>query len=130
MKREESQSWQDAFRSNMTRITFSLTLTRAMLEFLCATADDVEWDRWRYGGILWPNNFLATEHALTKRGLVQRKSLKLVNEQKAAVLKDKHVIPCELTPVGLAVVEMLRIGGMFIPAEEALERLTNRRGRN
>lgn len=25
------KNWQDAFRSNMTRITFNLTLTRSML---------------------------------------------------------------------------------------------------
>lgn len=125
MKRPETD-WKDAFRSCMTRVTFNLTLTRPMLEFLCATSEDVHWDRRAFGGLTYPDNWIATEHALMRRGLVERKPPQAI---------EKHIgdrvsfWPWKLTPVGEAVVQMLKVGGLFLEPHEARDRMANRRGR-
>lgn len=118
--------WKQNFRSCQTRISFELKLTRPMLEFLCACSDDVWWDRSRYGNIYYPDNFLATEHALERRGLIERAGLGTYNPE----LKETQQRPVRLTPVGKAVVEMLKIGGLFLEAEEAREKIRKRVGRN
>jgi hypothetical protein len=124
---EAPNGWQEAFRSNMTRVSFQLMLTRAMLEFLCACADDVHWDRTRYGTLGYLDNWIATEHALTKRGLIVRKPPQPVGKGKRA---DGFLSPpWELTPAGLAVVELLKVGGLFIEAREAADRIAARKGR-
>jgi hypothetical protein len=116
--------WQDAFRSQMTRVTFQLMLTRAMLEFLCATSSDVHWDRRSFGHLGYSDNWMATERALTKRGLIKRKPPTPVKRESNGLPP-----PWELTPVGVAVVEMLKIGGLYIEAQEAADKLQKRKGR-
>jgi len=113
--------WQDAFKSCMTRVMFELKLTRAMLEFLCAISVDVHWDRRAFGGLTYPDNWIATERALEKRGLIQRKPPREVSKLTGP--------PWLLTPVGVSVVEMLKVGGLFIEAETAKKQLAARRGR-
>ena len=115
--------WREAFRGCMTRVMFELKLTRAMLELLCATADNAHWDRRAFGGLNYPDNWISTERALTKRGLIYRTPPRPVR-------KDGHIeIPWALTPVGVSVVEMLKVGGLFIEAEEAAKKFVARKGR-
>lgn len=116
-----------AFQSHTTRVGFKLVMTQPMMEFLCAVADDAEWDRRKYGSICYPDNFLATEHALTRRGLIRRKPPVLSKKQVKADQYDRSF--CELTPVGEAVVAMMKAGGIFIECEIARERLSRRKGR-
>lgn len=116
--------WREAFRSCMTRVTFNLTLTRAMLEFLCATSRDVMWDRRAFGGLLYPDNWMTTSHALMRRGLIERLPPQPIKD------RDHLPLPWKLTPAGEAVVQMLKVGGMYLEPHEALEKMSKRRGRN
>lgn len=115
--------WRDRFKSNMTRVTFTLSLTRAMLEFLCAASDDVYWDRRAFGGLGYPDNFLATEHALMRRGLLVRLPPREVTG------RNISAPPWSLTPAGVQVVQLLKVGGIYIEAEEARQRFASRKGR-
>lgn len=117
--RKKKDTWKDQFISNTTRVGFMLKLSRPMLEFLCATSDSVHWDRARYGGMYEPDNWICTERALTQRGLIER----------VGPTKDVDIPPWALTPVGESVVEMLKVGGLFIPADKALKKLSKRKGR-
>lgn len=122
----DTKDWRDAFKSNMTRVTFELKLTRAMLEFLCACSDGVRWDRRAFGGLLYPDNWLATEHALIRRGLLER-----LPRQVAGPGGDGEVLvflPWKLTPAGEALIELLRVGGLFIEAQEAKAKFSGRKG--
>ena len=121
----ERPDWQDAFRSQMTRVTFNLMLTRPMLEFLCAASDDVHWDRTAFGHLGYSDNWIATERALTKRGLIIRKPPQNVKKTGDNRLPP----PWEVTPVGRAVVEMLKVGGLYIEAQAAADKLQKRKGR-
>lgn len=114
-------AWREAFKGCMTRVSFELKLTRAMLEMLCALSDEVAWDRRAYGGLHYPDNFMATNHALTRRGLIERREPQKV--------RDGMPPPWKLTPAGVAAIEMLRVGGLFIEAEAARTKLSKRRGR-
>lgn len=126
----QPNEWQDAFKSYSTRIGFNMQLTRPMLEFLCACADDVYWDRVRFGSIFFPDNWFSTEHALRKRGLVVRKPPQEVAKRSAEAIRgvDQRP-PWELTPAGRALVELLKVGGLFIPAEQATQKMSARKGR-
>jgi hypothetical protein len=117
----DSDGWQDRFRSNVTRVRFVINLTRPMMEMLCACSDDVSWDRRRFGGITFPDNWISTEHALTTRGLLERKPPRPVTDSSP---------PFKLTPAGEALVELMKVGGIFIPAREAVERASARKGRH
>lgn len=113
-------AWRDAFKSNLTRVSFDLKLTRQMLEFLCASSDGVHWDRRAFGNLHEPDNWFATEKALIKRGLLERIPR---GEQK------RDLIPWRVTPAGAALVELLKVGGLFIEAEEARAKFGSRKGR-
>ena len=121
--------WRDAFRSCMTRVTFRLVLTRPMLEFLCATAADVRWDRRAFGGLTYPDNWIATEHALAKRGLVVRKPPQAIEKAKRKKDAILSFWPWMLTPAGESVVQMLKVGGLYLEPHEAVEKMSKRRGR-
>ena len=122
---KKQPEWQERFQSNTTRVAFTLSLTQAMLEFLCACSDDVYWDRRKYRTLLYPDNWIATEHGLVRRGLVKRKPPKLVEKQRTNEFSRP---PWELTPAGRAVVELLKVGGIFIEAEAARDKLSKRKG--
>lgn len=119
-KKQISADWQERFQSNVTRVRFEINLTRPMMEMLCACADDVMWDRAKFGGITFPDNWIATEFALTKRGLLERKPPRPVGD---------NTPPFRLTPAGVALVELMKVGGLFIPAEEAARKMRGRKGR-
>ncbi len=127
--------WRDHFKASTLRTSFVLSLTRTMLEFLCAVADDVSWDRATFGEsvITRPDNWIASSLALQKRGLVVRKS----REQIEAELKKRFPKGYRepegvqqsfwvLTPAGTCIVELLKMTGMFIEADEAIEKRCKR----
>lgn len=120
-----SPDWKELFRSNSVRTSFVLTLTKPMMEFLCAVADDVHWDRSTFGNIHNPDNWISSEHALAKRGLIVRKSF---DENRAATANadwtPDGAIPscCRLTPAGEAVVELLKVAGLFVAADQSFQK--------
>ena len=111
--------WKEQFRGYSLKTNFCVGLTRTQMQFLCAVADDVMWDRWNFGSIHMPDNFIASETALTKRGLIQRKSRRELKAWKN-VYELTHF--CELTPAGKLIVELLKITGLFIESDHAAER--------
>lgn len=69
------EEWRENFKRSSMRIGFTLSLSKTMLEYLCAVADNVQWDRSLYpGNIHVPDNWIACQNALLKRGLIVRKS--------------------------------------------------------
>lgn len=102
-----------------------------MLEFLCAVADGVAWDRSGLGAstINCPDNWIATEHSLVKRGLVMRKPLKIRKQQ----LDDKdnelwETTPVELTDAGKIVVDLIKLSGVFIESDHAINKKNRTKG--
>jgi hypothetical protein len=106
-------------------MNFHLGLTRPQLEFLCAVADDCEWDRFTYGMGSGPNNFIATGAALEKRGLIQQKP-RLRNQRWNNVYEIRATH--QLTPAGKLVAELLKITGLFIESDSAISRKAEKRG--
>jgi hypothetical protein len=126
-----AEAWKDSFRQYSIKVGFALSLTRPMCEFLSAVADDVSWDRATYGSSLaFPDNFLATSGALTKRGLIERKADD--GEWQKRPAKTSYDIHSwshwQLTPAGECVVALLKLTGMFVEADMATEKKA-RRGR-
>ncbi len=115
--------WKSAFQGHAMRSSFCLALTQPMLEFLCATADGVHWDRrlyYRQWGIAKPDNSIASSHALEKRGLVERLHREIIRAQPLDEFNlHSHY---RLTPAGEAVVAMLRVAGIFVEADAAIEK--------
>jgi len=118
-------TWKHDFQQHTMRANFFLALTQPMIEFLCATADGVMWDRRRFGNIHLPDNWFATEHALTKRGLVTRKSREELDRKSQRMDSlDEWIWEacCILTPAGESVVNLLKVTGIFQEAEYATEK--------
>jgi hypothetical protein len=111
--------WKDNFKSYSMRTNFYLGLTRPQMEYLCSVADDVEWDRFQ-SGPQTPFNFIASEGALVKRGLIRRKKDGRGKWVTGNVFDITAV--CELTPAGKLVVELLKITGLFIEQDNAIMR--------
>lgn len=118
-----NNEWRDKFRASSMKVGFTLNLTRPMLEFLCATADGVLWDRslYRDAALAAPDNFLASFNALAKRGLVERN---LAAHDSDAPFG--HTTIYVLTPAGKAVVELVKLAGMFVEADAAIEKKARR----
>ena len=128
-----SDEWRDAFKAFTMRPNFVLALSRSMLEFLCAVADDVHWDRATYGmrTIHAPDNWFATTKSLEKRGLIILKCQADIEETAkghnglsgdawvAAVMSTAHYV---LTPAGTKVVDLLKVTGMFIEQDNAIRK--------
>jgi len=117
--------WKDKFRATAMKIGFSLNLTKPMLEFLCATADGVIWDRGLYiqqSGQSNPDSFIATGRSLEKRGLIRHKSC---DDVKKSYLKP-HVYGewtnYALTPAGRAVVQLVKLAGIFVESDAAINK--------
>lgn len=136
-QREEMLDWQANFQQQMFRTSFNLILTKPMIEFLCAVADGVQWDRsLYYQGIHVPNNLLATSQALENRGLIQRKPMKLIQDEGDIV--DKRVKAegdpliyretsyYRLTPAGEALVHLFKVTGVFIVADASVNKKSRR----
>jgi hypothetical protein len=111
--------WKDNFKGYVMRTNFVLGLTKVQMQFLCAVADNVVWDRWNFGNIHMPDNFIAAENALTKRGLIQRKAKR---DLKKWMNVYELTAYCELTPAGELVVKLLKLTGLFIESDHAVER--------
>jgi hypothetical protein len=89
------------------------------MEFLCAVADDVQWDRFTYGMGSGPHNFLASSGALVKRGLILEKTVHDKWEGKNVYeIRSRY----DLTDAGWLVVELLKLTGLFIESDNAIER--------
>lgn len=128
---EIRNGWLDRFKGAALRVGFQINLTRPMLEFLCAVADGVAWDRSGLGAstINCPDNWIATEHSLVKRGLVMRKPLKIRKQQ----LDDKdnelwETTPVELTDAGKIVVDLIKLSGVFIESDHAINKKNRTKG--
>jgi hypothetical protein len=133
---EQTPAWQDNLKASCLRVGFGLHLTRAMCEFLSAVADDVHWDRAKYGSAqAFPDNLLATSAALFKRGMIRQKSSAEIEahkrERSATPLEDRTIwewTHWELTPAGEHVVALLKLTGMFVSADAAIEKKSRRGG--
>lgn len=124
-------NWQDNLKSCCLNVGFRLGLTRAMCEFISAVADGVHWDRSVFGSSnAFPDNFLATSRSLEKRGLIERKP----EEECKARYARPATTPYELhswthyrlTPAGDAVVVLLKLTGLFVEADMAVEKKARR----
>jgi hypothetical protein len=113
--------WQQALRGSMLKFGVHLHLSQAMLEFLCAVADDVKWDRaLDRGNIHRPDNWLASEVALTRRGLIKRKPPRVLQKHSDNRFSEPEWACCELTPAGKCVVELVKMSGVFVEAVESV----------
>jgi len=115
-----NDAWKQDFIGASMRSHFSLNLSQAMLEFLCAVADGVTWDRQLYFQSLGSqaDTFLATSRALEKRGLI-------VRLPRGERLKEQSFCESscwELTPAGEKVVDLLKLVGLFIEADAAISK--------
>jgi hypothetical protein len=120
----EVQNWRAAFQSSAMRTSFCLALSQPMLEFLCAVAEGVRWDRALYYqqyGIAKPDNWLAASHALQKRGLIgPHAPVQLAGTNEEWCGRSNWV----LTPAGEALVQLLKVAGIFVSADAALMKRT------
>lgn len=124
--------WKQRFKASSIKVGFQLHLSKSMLEFLCAVADDVSWDRATFGDIHYPDNWISTEGSLEKRGLIERKPDREHEEAGQHNYRElKRGVDyadcdmrnyCRLTPAGAAVVELLKVSGLFIAQDGALRR--------
>lgn len=119
--------WLNNFKAFTLRPNFVLALSRSMTEYLCAVADDVSWDRATYGmrTIHAPDNWFSTSKSLLKRGLIVRKPQEEIEaagrKYQASNWSADHSYSCyDLTPAGKAVVNLLKITGMFIEQDTAI----------
>ncbi len=119
--------WKSAFQGHAMRTSFCLALSQPMLEFLCATADGVHWDRrlyYRQWGGVKPDNWIASGQSLVKRGLIERMPS---SEIGSAPLQEAHLhAHHRLTPAGVALVELLKVSGIFMESDAAIEKRAKR----
>lgn len=118
LKHPEAGSWLNNFKQSTLKTGFILSLTRPMLEYLCAVSEDAQWDRGAYGSMkAQPATAVQTEAALTKRGLIERKpTAKLKVAEASAPSFNK------LSPAGVRVVEMVKMAGLFHASDSAASR--------
>lgn len=123
--------WKDNFKSSTMKRNFTLGLSHSMIEMLCAAADDVMWDRFVYSNIHAPDNYFATQNALIKRGLLERKSAEEIKARMATRKTWTTEEYCEgghhrLTPAGEALVNLFRVTGMFIQSDSSIRKKARR----
>lgn len=119
--------WKSAFQGHAMRSSFCLALTQPMLEFLCATADGVHWDRklyYRQWGGARPDSFIASGRSLVNRGLIERLQYSEIQDQPKS--DPELYAHYRLTPAGSAVVELLKVSGIFIEADAAVTKRAKR----
>lgn len=123
-------TWQSQFRSHTMRTGFCLALSQAMIEFLCAVADNVDWDRGQWHTIHRPDNIFASARALIKRGLIANK-----DESERRTTSQILQMPAEqlaeyshwkLTPAGKAMVNLFKVTGLFVEADVAITKKARR----
>lgn len=120
-------TWQDNFKSCCLDVGFRVALSRSMCEFLSAVADDVHWDRALYGSSqAFPDNFLATSRSLVKRGLIERKPEPECEEGRRRPAVTSYELHSwthwRLTPAGESIVVLLKLSGLFVEADMAIEK--------
>jgi hypothetical protein len=99
-----------------------------MLEFLCAVADDVQWDRHLYHKTRTaPENWIASERSLEKRGLIERKSPEWFARHKYDTGDFNERSCCVLTPAGRVVINLIKMAGIFVEADAAINKKSRRR---
>ncbi len=118
------ETWQGKFKGATCNVGFKLHLSRSQLEYLCATADGVGWDRHSFGDIHYPDNFIAVFHALERRGLVRAKTRDELNRDPLNPFNGEgnncwESSSAELTPAGEKVIEILKLAGIFVEADKA-----------
>lgn len=115
--------WKGAFRQTTMRTTFNLQLSQPMIEFLCAVADRVEWDRMLYfqsGGIHRPDNHIAASRALEKRGLICIDPT-YDHQQRTDTWEEAcGRTNWQLTPAGEHIVALFKATGIFVEADAAI----------
>lgn len=127
----KGESWRDNLKSSSLKVGFQLCLTRTMCEFLSAVADGVRWDRSKWGSAsAFPDNFLATSAALYKRGLIQRKPQAECDARENRMQDDDKLYEWtswNLTPAGEHVVGLLKMAGVFVEADAAIEKKSRKK---
>jgi len=124
---QAQEKWRDDFRNFSMKVNFVLSLSKSMLEMLCATADGVQWDRALYRhGSHCPENWIASCRSLEKRGLIQRKSAEEIDQRKYEDHARGEWCCWTLTPAGEQVVGLLKTCGMFVEADAAINKKTRR----
>ena len=116
------ETWKDAFKSHNVRVGLNLQLSRAMLELLCAFAEDVHWDRSAFGGLHCPDSFIATSRSLVRRGLIREDPRKLATKKNSMVRSMSlwsGSTQYSLTPAGRCVVDLLKSVGLFVDSDHA-----------
>jgi hypothetical protein len=115
-----------AFRSTVMRTGMTLSLTQPMLEFLCAVSDGVRWDRAEVSTLAKPSNDIATAGSLEKRGLIRRKTQKVLNSPEFSnqmnQLQYNTYSFHELTALGKILVDLLKEAGIFIAADASFRK--------
>ncbi len=114
--------WKDEFRRATFRTNFMLALSQPQIEFLCAVADGVQWNRTLFPSIHAPCNFIATSQALAKRGLIVRKSESELDAQLGVSTLSYEWCCHKLTPAGAALVQLLKVTGIFVDSDAALNK--------
>ena len=96
-----------------------------MIEFISAVADGCHWDRRSFAVINRPDNWVASQDALIKRGLIRRKPFAQIEQEREAAgdaYIHSEVSHCYLTPAGAALVELLKVTGVFVVSDAALNK--------
>lgn len=123
----KAEEWRESFRKNSMRVGFQISLSKAMLEMLCAIADDVMWDRSLFWSQHFPDNWIASQNSLIKRGLIERKTdAEFKKQYPNWGIKDdtpRGEWTCyKLTPAGRGVVTLVTLAGMFIESDAAISK--------
>lgn len=118
--------WKQDFRASTFRTSFVLSLSQAMIQYLSAVADGVTWDRSQFPGQHAPDNFIATGNALAKRGLVVRKTRAEMEAEQRPTSELWEWSNYHLTPAGAAVVQLLKVTGIFVEADAAISKRSRR----
>ena len=118
-----NEEWRDKFRNQSMRIGFMVSLSKSMLEFLCASADGVNWDRSLYRSIHFPDHWITAARSLEKRGLIrwwEEGDPPRPTEKEYGEGYFNETTCIVLTPAGEKVVELLKLAGMFVTADAAI----------
>ena len=110
-RRPHILDYRGAFKQKVMRTGLELRLSQTMLEYLCAVAADVQPD-W---GTRAASSSLVTSAALEARGLIRS-----VHEKRGRMSLEQP--PWELTPIGVALVALLKEAGVFHESDNALEK--------
>lgn len=120
------EAWKDNFKRSSLRVGFRMGLSRAMCEYLSAVADDVVWNRASLGGASPDVDcFLATARSLVLRGLIEYKPdyAKEWRSRPGRTSFELHSwTHYRLTPAGELVVGLLKLAGVFVEADIAIEK--------